>query len=198
MNSSLTHTIGGSNYGSMTSGTFFNQGKSKIISLMDKNDDNWCGKIYHQFQMHGIQFFSELKLNKYSSDYRDIMNCLCKFRREDNYLKNECESLRDTDFEYKQDEIDDSKELWDTIESTFSIISDEAYFVMYIPSENIMMYRVGKKCNFFTMNREILCKDALECKILLSSVVKQHISDTEIKCDIDGKQYIPVIGFYIR
>jgi hypothetical protein len=185
----------------MTGGAFFNQGRLKVISLEKGGEKNWRGKMYQQFQLNGTQFFSELELNKFPFDYRDIMNCLCKLRRENVHLKKECDSLGDVDFEYKQDEIDEndnSKELWEEIESTFGIMTDEAYFIMYIPGADIMMYRVGKKCNFFAMNREVHEAEQVECKILPNYIVKQHIADTKKKCDPKGKQYISVIGFYIR
>jgi hypothetical protein len=205
MHATQTHNVG---YGS-TSNTgfgntgFHNQGKMRIISLAKGGDaeENWRGKLYQQFQLHGTQYFTEMELNKFPFDYRDIMNCLCKFRRKNVHLVKECESFGDTDFEYKQSEIDeddDSKNLWEEVDYTFSIMADEEYFVMYIPSFNIMMYRVGKKCDFFAMNREELGAEEVECKIRNNFVVKQHIEDTEKKCESDGKQFVPVIGFYIR
>lgn len=200
MHATQTHNIG---YGSTSNTGFHNQGKMRIISLAKGGDaeENWRGKMYQQFQLCGNQYFIEMKLNKYPFDYRDIMNCLCKFRREDEHLKKECDPVADTDYEYKQGEIDeddDSKELWEEVNNTFGIMTDEKYFVMYIPGSDIMMYRVGKKCDFFAMNREELFGDTIECKILPNFVVKQHIEDTEKKCKSDGKQFVPVIGFYIH
>lgn len=215
MHAARTHNIGSTsytsfgntgtsvtNYGStMCNFTSTNQEKMRIISLVKDEEENWRGKMYQQFQLHGTQYFCELELNKYSFDYRDIMNCLCKFRQEDKHLKKECDSFTDTDYEYKQGEIDeddDSKKLWEEVENTFAIMTDEQYFVMYIPGLNIMMYRVGKKCDFFAMNRDEWGADNIECKILPNFIVKQHIEDTEKKCESDGKQFVPVIGFYIH
>lgn len=193
MHATRTHNIGGTQCD--------NNGKMRIISLAKEEEDNWRGKLYQQFQLHGTQYFTEMELNKYPFDYRDIMNCLCKFRREDKHLSKECEPFADTEYEFKQSEIDendDSKDLWEEIDTNFSIMSDEKYFVIYIPGLDIIMYRVGKKCDFFAMNRDESFGDKVTCKIIPNYVVKQHIEDVEKKCKPDGYQYLPIIGFYIR
>lgn len=203
MQASRTHNVGGVSisYSSPSSSLNEEKGKDRIVSLEDTKEKNWRGKIFQQFQLHGTQFFSELELNTYPSDFRDILNCLAKLRQTDQHLKEECKPFNKVDFEYKQSEIDEdetSKNLWEEIESTFGVMADEEYFVMYIPGFDIMMYRVGKKCDFFPMNRNETGVSKVKCQIVPNYVVKQHIEDTEKKSKPDGKQYIPVIGFYIH
>ena len=206
MHATRTHNItgfgstsyGSASYGSTTIASNTFQVKDKIKALSKGEEDNWRGKMYHQFQLHGTQFFYELDLKTYPLDYKDIMNCLCKFRREDKHLVKECTPLKEGDFEYKQSEIDDSKELWEEINTTFGILADESHFMIYIPGHDIMMYRVDKKCDFFAMNREEPYTEETECRILPNFLVKGHISESEKKSKADGRQYMPIIGFYIR
>lgn len=207
MHASRTYNVASSNFHSAVSSNIHTSGKSakeKIISLAEEGGKNWLGKMYQQFQLAGNHFFNELELKKYP-DYNNIMNCLCKFRREDEHLKKECDLIRDDEFEYKQNEIDKddiSKELYEEIENAFSVMTDEKYFIMYIPGTfaSIIMYRVDKKCDFFYFNPEGIEEefDSFDCKVIVNYVVKEHINDIKKKCCLGKNKYVPVIGFYIN
>jgi hypothetical protein len=170
--------------------------KNKLKKLFNEKTDNWRGKIYQQLQLHGETFFTELELSEYPTDYRDIMNCLCKVRLEDEYLAKECETPQNNDYEYKQSEIDKtliSKELCEEIMSTFNILCNDKYFVIYIPNFNIMMIRVKKYCDFFVMDSKE--EDSKECKIICNCSIDEHIES--VKKKESSKKLVPIICFYI-
>lgn len=178
------------------------QGKMMLTTILKNKDDNWRGKMYQMFQINGIEYFTEMKVNKYSFDYRDILNCLCKFRREDKHLKKECRPLSSTDYEYKQNEIDedsDLKEFWEEFEKTVRIMTDEKYFIIYIPHLDIMMYRVEDECDFFVIPQlHTEYEKKIECRIIPNTSASIHMEMTKRKCLQEKQIYYSVIGFYIR
>lgn len=172
-----------------------------IKKLLENKGDNWLGKMYQQFQLHGSKFNTELDLNV-MPDPTDIMNCLSKFRQTDKHLVKECEKVKNNDFEYKQSEIDEddnSKLLWEEIDTTLSIMTDEDYFIMYIPFVEILIFRVDKKCDFFMIEDP---PKYLRIPSKNTKICTNYNVDDDIKSIMTAKNKsevtLPVIGFYIR